>query len=77
MAVNGLRVHGVVLLLLAGISYDLDGFGAPVHWPPPAEDPHLVKMGNIVQVNWKLVCDHNLQRNVPSLAKAQFCFDKQ
>jgi hypothetical protein len=53
-------MHSVVLSLLGCIPDDLDCLDALVVFAAPVENPHLIEVWYIMQLNWIPVCHHYL-----------------
>lgn len=52
MPVNGLRMDGVVLLFLTCFTNDLNSLDAVILLIAPVNDPYLVEMFHIEDVDW-------------------------
>jgi hypothetical protein len=57
----------MMLSLLGCIPDNLYGFDALVVFTTPVQDPHLVKVRDIVKLDWILVCHHNLHISTDKL----------
>lgn len=60
LSIDRLRVHCVMLSLLGCIPDNLYGFDALVVFTAPVQDPHLVKMWDVVKLDWVFIRHHNL-----------------
>jgi len=65
LAVNGFRMDRVMFPLLRRVSNNLDCFHAFVFFAAPVEDPHLIKVRNVVELNREAICGDNLKQKSP------------
>lgn len=61
VAVDGLRVNRVVFLLLTSLSDDLDRLHAMILFVPPVDDPYLVQILHVGDINRVSIRHDNLK----------------